>query len=30
MNKALNSAELSPEQLVKAEQVLRIELAGAY
>ena len=30
MNKALDSTELSPDQLVKAEQVLRIELAGAY
>ena len=30
MNKALYSTELSPNQLVKAEQVLRIELAGAY
>ena len=30
MNKALYSTELSPDQLVKAEQVLRIELAAAY
>ena len=30
MNKALYSTELSPDQLVKAEQVLRIELSGAY
>ena len=30
MNKALASTELSPDELVKAEQVLRIELAGAY